>query len=163
MKEKSNEITAVPELLDALRLKGAIVTPDAMGCQKDIAANIIDKHAEYVLALKANHATVHEEVKAFFDDAVPANAIECAGHAQKQFMDFHQTLDKGHGRIETRRYWHTTDIDWFADKHLWKGLKSFGMLESIRKEKGKTTIERRYYLSSLPLDAQCFGQAVRQH
>lgn len=161
--EKSNEITAVPELLQALLLKGAIVTLDAMGCQKEIAANIIGKHADYVLALKGNHATVHEEVKAFFGDAVAPCAAECATHARKELMDFHQTIEKGHGRIEIRRYWHTIDIDWFDDKKLWKGLKSFGMVESIRKEKGKTTIERRYYLSSLPLGAQRFGHAVRAH
>ena len=161
--EKSNEITAVPELLDALLLKGAIVTLDAMGCQKNIAARIIGKQADYLLALKGNHETVHEEVKVFFHDAVAPCATEAATHARKQLMDFHQTIEKGHGRIETRRYWQSTDIDWFADKQLWKGLKSFGMVESIRKEKGKCAIERRYYLCSLPLDAKRFGQAVRGH
>jgi predicted transposase YbfD/YdcC len=161
--EKSNEITAVPELLHALKLKGAIVTLDAMGCQKDIAADIIGQDADYVLALKGNHATVHEEVKAFFDDAVLPCATHCADSADAKQMDFHQTIDKGHGRIETRRYWQSTDIAWFQDKQLWKDLKSFGMVESIRKKKGKSTIERRYYLSSLPLDARRFGQAVRGH
>lgn len=161
--EKSNEITAVPELIDALKLKGAIVTLDAMGCQKEIAANIIERHADYVLALKGNHATVHEEVKEFFADAVPPCAIHCAETAKAKHMDFHQTIDKGHGRIETRRYWHSTDISWFQDRAKWKGLKSFGMVESIRKEKGKSAIERRYYLSSLALDAPRLGQAVRGH
>jgi predicted transposase YbfD/YdcC len=161
--EKSNEITAVPELLRVLQLKGAIVTLDAMGCQKEIAAKIIDKQADYVLALKGNHATVHEEVRTFFEDAVPPCALECADTAHKDRMDFHQTIEKGHGRIETRRYWHCTDIDWFQDKALWKGIRSFGMVESIRKAKNKTTYERRYYLSSLPLNAERFGNAVRQH
>jgi predicted transposase YbfD/YdcC len=161
--EKSIEITAVPQLLHALKLTGAIVTLDAMGCQKDIAAHIIDRHADYVLALKGNHATVHEEVKVFFDAAVPSCATQCADTADAKQMDFHQSLDKGHGRIETRRYWQSTDIDWFQDKELWKGLKSFGMVESIRKQKGKSTIERRYYLSSLPLDIQRFARAVRGH
>lgn len=161
--EKSNEITAVPELLRVLKLQGAIVTLDAMGCQKEIAANIRDQHADYVLALKGNHANVHEEVKTFFDDAVAPCATQCAATADQNQMDFHQTLEKGHGRIETRRYWQTTDIDWFQDKKLWKGLRSFGMVESIRRIKGKNTIERRYYLSSLPLDAKRFAQAVRGH
>lgn len=161
--EKSNEITAVPELLHALKLKGAIVTLDAMGCQKDIAQNIIEQHANYVLALKGNHATVHDEVRTFFEDAVPPCATQCAHTADAKQMDFYQSIDKGHGRVETRRYWQSTNIDWFEDKALWKGLKSFGMVESIRKVKGKNTIERRYYLSSLSLDAQRFGQAVRQH
>jgi len=78
-------------------------------------------------------------------------------------MDFHQSIEKGHGRVETRRYWQSTDIDWFQDKGLWKGLKSFGMVESIRCAKGKNTLERRFYLSSLSLDAQCFARAVRGH
>ena len=161
--EKSNEITAVPELLRALKLKGAIVTLDAMGCQKEIAANIVGQHANYVLALKGNHANVHEEVRSFFEDAVPPCATECAQSADKDKMDFHQTIEKGHGRVETRRYWQSTDIGWFEDKGLWKGLKSIGMVESIRKVKGKSTIERRYYLNSLHLDARQFGRAVRGH
>ena len=161
--EKSNEITAVPELLDALHLKGCIVTLDAMGCQKDIASHIIDKEANYVLALKGNHATVHEEVAAFFTDAVPPCATQCADTAVQDKMDFFQTLEKGHGRIETRRYWHSTDLDWFEDKPLWKNLKSFGMVESLRTLKGKTSRERRYYLSSVPLNAQRFAKAVRGH
>jgi predicted transposase YbfD/YdcC len=161
--EKSNEITAVPELLRVLKLKGAIVTLDAMGCQKEIAANIVEQRADYVLALKGNHANVHEEVRVFFEDAVPPCATECAQSADADKMDFHQSIEKGHGRIETRRYWQSTDIDWFEDKSLWKGIKSFGMVESIRNTKGKSTIERRYYLSSLPLDAKRFGEAVRGH
>jgi len=161
--EKSNEITAVPELLRVLKLNGCIVTLDAMGCQKDIADNIIEQHADYILALKGNHATVHDEVKTFFEDAVRPCATQCAHSADTDKMDFHSTIEKGHGRIETRRYWQSTDIDWFEDKALWKGLRSFGMVESIRKLKGQSTIERRYYLSSLSLDAQRFGQAVRGH
>lgn len=161
--EKSNEITAVPELLRVLQLEGAIVTLDAMGCQKEIAAHIIARKAHYVLALKGNHATVHQEVKAFFDDAVPPCATQCTSTADRDNMDFHQTIEKGHGRIETRRYWQSADIAWFQDRRLWKELKTLGMVESIRKVKGKSTIERRYYLSSLPLDAQRFGLAVRSH
>lgn len=161
--EKSNEITAVPELLDALYLKGCIVTLDAMGCQKEIAAHIIEKQADYVLALKGNHATVHEEVTAFFTDAVLPCAIQCADTAVQDKMDFFQTSEKAHGRMETRRYWHSADIDWFEDKPLWKDLKSFGMVESLRKVKGKTSWERRYFLSSIPLNAQRFAKAVRGH
>lgn len=161
--EKSNEITAVPELLRVLLLKGCIVTVDAMGCQKDIAAQIIDQQADYVLALKGNHATVHDEVRTFFEDAVAPCATQCAQTAETQKMDFYQTVEKGHGRIETRRYWQSTDIDWFEDKDRWKGLKSFGMVESIRNVKGKKTIERRYYLTSLSKDAKHFAKAVRGH
>jgi predicted transposase YbfD/YdcC len=161
--DKSNEITAIPELLRVLELSGCIVTLDAMGCQKEIAARIVDKKADYVLALKGNHATVHEEVKEFFADAVLPCATSCASTVRPGTMDFFQTLEKDHGRIETRRYWQSTDIEWFEDRTLWKNLRSIGMVESIRCVKGKNTIERRYYLSSLPLDAQVFAKAVRGH
>ncbi len=161
--EKSNEITAVPELLDALTLKGCIVTLDAMGCQKNIAARIIDKRADYVLALKGNHATVHQEVKDFFTDAVLPCADQCNDTADHGKMDFFKTKETGHGRSETRRYYQSTHIDWFEDKPMWKELHSIGMVESLRKVKGNTSIERRYFLSSLPLDAQRFANAVRQH
>jgi len=161
--DKSNEITAIPELLSALEIKGAIVTIDAMGCQKEIAAQIADKKADYVLALKGNHATVHEEIKELFTDAVPPCATQCAPSVPPGTMDTFQTLEKDHGRIETRRYWQSTDIDWFEDKGLWKDLHSVGMVESIRRVKGHNSIERRYYLSSLPLGAQLFGRAVRGH
>lgn len=161
--DKSNEITAIPELLRALELTGCIVTIDAMGCQKEIAAQIADKKADYVLALKGNHATVHEEIKEFFTDAVPPCAIQAAQTAAPATMDSFKTLGKDHGRIETRRYWQSTDIEWFEDKKRWKQLRSVGMVESIRSVKGKNTIERRYYLSSLPLDARTFAMAVRGH
>lgn len=161
--DKSNEITAIPELLRVLLLKGCIVTIDAIGCQKDIAASITGQQADYVLALKGNQATVHDEVRDFFEDAVAPCATECADTADRAKMDFHQSIDKGHGRIETRRYWQSTDIGWFQDKGLWEGLTSFGMVESIRRVKGKNTIERRFYLSSLPLDAERFAKAVRGH
>ena len=157
--DKSNEITAIPELLRILDLQGCIVTLDAMGCQKEIAAQIVDKKADYVLALKGNHATVHEEIQEFFTDAVPPCATHIAHTVTPNTMGFFQTLEKDHGRIETRRYWHSSDIAWMQDKPLWKNLRSIGMVESIRCVKGKNTIERRYYLSSLPLDAQVYGSA----
>jgi predicted transposase YbfD/YdcC len=163
VKDKSNEITAIPELLQALHLKGCIVTIDAMGCQKKIAENIIDKHADYVLALKGNHETVHDEVREFFTDAVQPCATQCADTAVEGTMDFHETLDKNHGRVETRRYWQSTDLDWFEDKPLWKGLKSIGMVESIRTVKGKSSIERRFFLSSLPLNAEKLAESIRGH
>ena len=161
--DKSNEITAIPELLRALEVRGCIVTIDAMGCQKDIAAQIIDQKADYVLALKGNHATIHEEIQAFFADAVAPCATQAAPTVAPHTLDFFQTLDKDHGRIETRRYWQSADLKWLEDKKLWKGLRSLGMVESVRRLKGRTTIERRYFLSSLPLDAATFAKAVRGH
>ena len=161
--DKSNEITAIPELLDVLYLKGCIVTIDAMGCQKGIAARIADKGADYVLALKGNHATVHEEVALFFADAVAPCATSPADSVTPNTMAFHKTVDKNHGRLETRRYWQSTDIGWMQDKKLWKKLASFGMVESVRTVKGKSSIERRYHLTSMPLDVRAFANAVRAH
>lgn len=161
--DKSNEITAIPELLRVLELKGCIVTIDAMGCQKEIAAQIAAKQADYVLALKGNHANALKEIEEFFTDAVLPCATQPADTICPGTMDFFQTVEKDHGRIETRRYWHSTHIDWFQDKRLWRNLQSIGMVESIRRVKGKNSIERRYYLSSLTLNAKTFAKAVRGH
>lgn len=159
--EKSNEITAIPELLRLLDLKGCIVTIDAMGTQKNIAAEIVEAEADYVLALKGNHGNAHDEFKEFFDDAVPAGSDAKA--TRPEGMDFHETTDKGHGRIEIRRYWHTEDIDWFEDKKHWPGLRSVGMVESTRIIKGQASVERRIFLCSIGRNARRFGEAVRGH
>ena len=161
--DKSNEITAIPKLLDVLALQGCTVTIDAMGCQKEIAAQIVDKKADYVLALKGNHATIHAEIGEFFADAVPPCADTPAETVTPETMANSKTLEKNHGRIETRRYWQSSDIAWLQDKKLWKNLRTIGMVESIRRIKGKNSIERRYYLSSLPLDVKKFAKAVRGH
>ena len=160
--DKSNEITAIPELLRVLQLKGCIVTIDAMGCQKDIAAAIADKGADYVLALKGNQGIAHGEFQEYFDDAIPAEAKGPVAKAGAIF-DFCETRDKGHGRSEIRRYWQTIDIGWFHDLKRWKGLTSIGMVESQRTVKGKRAVERRYFLSSLPLNVAALAKAVRQH
>lgn len=165
--EKSNEITAVPELLRVLELSGCIVTVDAMGCQKKIAKEIIEADADYVLALKGNQETVHQEVKSFLDATLeerkasrPRGAV--VSRAARQMQEF-KTEEKDHGRIETRRYYQSEELDWFADRQKWEGLRSVGMVESIREANGQTTIERRYYLSSLKLDVETFARAVRGH
>ena len=152
---KSNEITAVPELLRALELSGCIVTLDAMGCQKNIAQEIKEADAEYVLALKGNHETVHEEVKSYLDDAITRGARELVRH---------ETVEKDHGRLEERRYWQSADLGWFADRAKWEGLQSVGVVEA-RRQVGEhpATVERRYYLSSLRLGAERFARAVRGH
>lgn len=162
--EKSNEITAVPELLRALELAGCIVTLDAMGCQKKIAKEIIESDADYVLALKGNHETVHEEVKSYLDDAIAQMKVTpSAISPHSSPLTFHQTVEKDHGRIETRRYWQSQTLDWFADLSKWEGLRSVGVVESVRNINGQITTERRYYLSSLPQDVFCFARAVRSH
>jgi predicted transposase YbfD/YdcC len=152
--EKSNEITAVPKLLRALDLAGCIVTLDAMGCQKRIAREIIEADANYVLALKGNQETVHDEVRSYLDDAM----IHAPGE-----LAYTQTIEKDHGRIETRRYWQSERLDWFADRKDWEGLHSIGVVESIRQTDEKIQTERRYFLSSLPLDVLRFSHAVRSH
>ena len=162
--EKSNEITAVPELLRALELAGCIVTLDAMGCQKKIAKEIIESDADYVLALKGNQETVHEEVQSYLDDAIAQlQFTPTARPPQPAPLAFHQTVEKDHGRIETRRYWQSQTLDWFADRSKWEGLRSCGVVESVRDLNGQVTTERRYYLSSLPLDILGFARAVRSH
>jgi len=154
VKNKSNEITAVPELLRALELAGCIVTADALHCQKDIAKEIIEADADYVLALKGNQGTAFAEIKTFLDDAIERQAAN---------LMFHETTDKGHGRVEVRRYWQTEQIQWFADREAWEGLRSVGVVEAWRTVHGKESVERRYYLSSLTAEAKRFGRAVRGH
>lgn len=165
--DKSNEITAVPELLRVLELAGCIVTVDAMGCQKKIAKEVIEADADYVLALKGNQETVHAEVKSFLDAALeekqkkrPKGAVMPRAAANLQQL---QTVEKDHGRLETRRYYQSAELDWFADSAKWEGLRSVGMVEAVREVDGKTTTERRYYLSSLSLDVATFARAVRGH
>jgi predicted transposase YbfD/YdcC len=153
--DKSNEITAVPELLRALELAGCIVTLDALHCQKSTAREIHEADADYVLALKGNQGTAHGEVRAFLDDAI----LRAAPHLVKM-----ETVEKGHGRIEIRRYWQSGDIGWFADRSEWEALRSVGVVETVREVAGSApSTERRYYLSSLPPDIGRFARAVRGH
>jgi predicted transposase YbfD/YdcC len=154
VKNKSNEITAVPELLRALQLAGCIVTADALHCQKNIAREIKEADAEYVLALKGNQGTAFAEVKAFLDDAIQRNEAHLVTLT---------TTDKEHGRLEVRRYWQTEKLEWFADRNAWEGLRSMGVVEARRTVNGKESVERRYYLSSLKNDAAQFAKAVRGH
>ena len=165
--DKSNEITALPQLLRVLELSGCIVTLDAMGCQKKIAREIVESDADYVLALKGNQETVHQEVKDFLDATVaeqqkPRPRGAKLSEAAAGLATF-ETVEKDHGRLETRRYYQSTELAWFADLQEWEGLKSVGMVESIREVDGKATLERRYYLSSLPLNVELFARAVRGH
>jgi predicted transposase YbfD/YdcC len=163
--DKSNEITAVPELLRVLELSGCIVTIDAMGCQKKIAKEIIEADADFVLALKGNQETVHQEVKSFLDQLVAEKAAGGRAKLSKAAAALAgwETVEKDHGRIETRRYYQSTELDWFADRSKWEGLRSVGMVEAIRELNGVRSVERRYYLSSLALDVELFARAVRAH
>jgi len=155
--EKSNEITAIPRLLELLDLSGCIVTIDAMGCQKKIAKAIIDGGGDYLLSLKGNQATMAEEVEGFLDWA-ESHKFQDVPHS------YFETVDGDHGRIETRRCWCTSDVEWFEQRSEWKGLSSFGMVEAERMVGEKTSTERRYFISSLDgRDAEQFAWAVRGH
>ena len=126
VRDKSNEITVVPELLRALELAGCIVTADAMHCQKNIAKEIIEADADYVLALKGNQGTAFTEIKSFLDEAVRRadKGLACM-----------ETVEKGHGRVETRRYWQTEEIIWYADRDQWEGCKAWAWWKAC----GRTT------------------------
>ena len=154
--EKSNEITAIPALLDLLTLDGAIVTIDAMGCQTAIAEKIVSKNADYVLALKGNQSTLYDDVKTFLDAETnkPLDTSAC---------DFSEDTDCGHGRIEIRRAWVSDQIDWLESKDAWSGLQSVCMIESERILGEKRTTERRYYISTMPAVASSLLTIIRSH
>ncbi len=155
----SNEITAIPALLKVLALKGCTVTIDAIGTQKEIAAEIQEQEADYVLALKDNQGLLYEGVAESFQDGQQTNFKDIA-------HDYWESIDKGHGRIETRRYWTIFDPDYikyFDPAGVWQDLKSVGVVEAERIIKGEISRERRYYISSLSGDAQELGRAVRSH
>jgi len=155
--EKSNEITAIPELLKILNLEGCIVTIDAMGCQTEIVEEIIERGADYVISLKGNQGNLHTEIKDYLDWA------ERIGFKEISY-DYCETLEKDHGRIEERRCWVTEEIGWLEQKEEWKNLKSVVLVEAIREVIGKEkTVERRYFISSLEANAEQSLRAVRGH
>jgi predicted transposase YbfD/YdcC len=145
--EKSNEITAIPKLLKILEIAGAIVTIDAMGCQKEIARTIRSRKADYVLALKANHEKLFEQVVDFWDGA-------CSRGMKGPDITYHREWSQGHGRTEARRCWATSDLDWLVGREEWEDLRSVVFVESERFLGDSLSVETRYYLSSLPNDAE---------
>ena len=148
---KSNEITAVPKLLEMLSLKGTIVTTDALNCQRAIARQIVDQGGDYVLALKGNQGTLHDDVTTYLDDPA-SEAITAA-----------PVVDADHGRIETRTATVSTNIAWLQDEHHWPGLAAIGKLVRVRETVAKTTTETAYYLLSTALSSERFNEVVRQH
>jgi predicted transposase YbfD/YdcC len=154
--EKSNEITAIPELLRLVDIKGAIITIDAMGTQKAIAAQIVASGADYVLALKGNQETLHQEVIDYIDEQSKDGFVECKARS-------HVTKEKGHGREEIRSYTQMPVPESLAQLQLWKGLKTVGVVTNVSVRDGKETVETRYYISSLPLLVKQFAHAVRSH
>ena len=148
---KSNEITAVPKLLEMLMLKGAIVTADALNCQRAIAQQIVDQGGDYALALKGNQETLHRDVVLFLDD--PASKTRKAA----------PVIDADHGRIETRTATVSMDVAFLVETHRWPGLRAVGKVERIRESDGKTSRETAYYLLSAPLSPERLNEVARAH
>jgi predicted transposase YbfD/YdcC len=149
--DKSNEITAIPELIKTLALEGAIVTIDAMGCQKKITQTIIEEKADYVIQVKDNQQSLHQDIALWFQD--PENGS----------FDTFETIDGEHGRIETRRYFTATDIDWLPGKHQWAGIATICMATRQRDVNGKISTESAYFISSLKPHAPTIAKAIRDH
>lgn len=153
---KSNEITAIPELLEKIRIKGQVVTIDAMGTQTAIAEKIRLKRGDYVLALKENQRTLHEDVSLYLNDAEIKEELRKKGKYKK-------TIEKAHSQLEIREYYQTKEIGWLPQKKDWKGIKSIGMEEKTIRKDGQEKKEFRYYISSLNEDIELFSRAVRGH
>jgi predicted transposase YbfD/YdcC len=150
--EKSNEITAIPELLDALNIKGNIVTIDAIGTQTEIVKKIRKRQADYVLALKKNQHSLFDDVKLYFEDTGHLAGCACT-----------QTIEKARSGIEKREYWQTEDIAWLPQRKHWTGLKSIAMTRNTITKNGVQTMETRYFISSLPLSINEIARAIRSH
>lgn len=156
VEEKSNEITAIPELLEKIQIKGQIITIDAMGTQTRIAEKIRSKRADYVLAVKRNQGSLYEEVKEYFGDKEFREKI-------KLERNYKKTIEKARNQIETREYYQTEEIKWLGQRKEWKGLKSIGMEKKTIEREGKKKEEYRYFISSLGNDIETLSRAVRGH
>ena len=148
--DKSNEITALPKLLEMLTLRGKVVTADAMHCQRQVAQQVIEQGGDYALALKGNQATLRDDVQLFLDD--PSTPL---------VQDVQ--ISKGHGRIETRIASVSSDVDWLQETHHWPGLSAVGKVTAIRRQDGDESEQSRYYLLSEACTAERFNYIVRGH
>jgi len=156
VKTKSNEITAIPEILKLIDVKGCIVTIDAMGCQEKIVKQIAEAKGDYVISLKGNQGTTKEDVEDFYQDSLKLGFEDIK-------YDYYETLEKSHGRIETKKYYITEDLSLIPTKEKWSNLKSIGMVHSIIERNGKTSEEFRYHICSISADAKEYAYAVRGH
>ena len=155
--DKSNEITAIPELLSLLEIKGCLVTIDAMGCQRDIAQKIVDAGGDYLLAVKGNQETLAEDVEQEFKHA------QADGFAHMDHL-YRETIEKGHGRIEKRQYWYTHDVEGLGTLERWPKLAGMVMCRATRTDQGQTTVEDRYFITSAAHDDVAkIADAVRAH
>lgn len=155
--DKSNEITAIPRLLELLDVSGAIVTIDAMGTQKEIAARIIRKNADYVLSVKQNQQTMYEDIELYFEDGIKTTFKDTEKHA------YYRTAEKGHGRIEIREYYLVNDIEWASWKKGWSHLGGIGMVKRTVTKGQETTSQKAYFITSLKDNVHSFAEAVRAH
>ena len=153
---KSNEITAIPELLDLLTLKGAIITIDAMGCQRNIAAKIISKQADYILALKGNQGALRKDTELYMKEQDAVDFTDTT-------VTYHETVEKSHGRIETRKVTVCSDIEWLKARHNWPGLESIVMVQYSAILQDKTRSEARFYIPSMTCGAEAHAKAIRDH
>ena len=153
---KSNEIVAIPKLLDLLSIEGAIITIDAMGCQREIAQNITDKKADYVLALKGNQGSLRDDVELFVAEQKAKGFVDTV-------ISQDETTDGDHGRIETRKVTVLQDVDWLQERHKWPSLKGVVVVESMRETGNKVETETRFYITSLILAAAMIGPIIRSH
>ncbi len=156
MADKSNEIVAIPALLDMMAIEGAIVTIDAMGCQRGIAKKIVDKKADYVLSLKGNQGSLRDDVELFATEQ-KANGFKDTNVSR------YETVDGDHGRIETRTYTVIHDVAWLQERHDWPGLKGVVVVESTREIGDKIERETRFYITSLVWLAHQIGPVIRSH
>lgn len=156
VENKSNEITAIPVLIQGVDIQGAIITSDAMGCQKEIAEQICEQGADYVLALKGNAGLIHDEVLNYFEQAeqVKYEGVECTTYEEKE---------TGHGRSVSRAVRCVSDLEWLPQTEDWKKLTGIVEVISTRTEKGKTSVERRYYITSLDMTAEKLAKIIRCH
>jgi predicted transposase YbfD/YdcC len=154
--EKSNEIIAIPKLLDMLAIEGAILTIDAMGCQRDIAQRVIDKKADYVLALKGNQGSLRDDAELFVTEQKASGFVDTE-------ISRDTTVDGDHGRIETRTTTVIHDVEWLQQRHSWPGLKGLVIVESCREISGKIERETRYYITSMSITAVHLGHVIRSH
>ena len=154
--QKSNEITAIPQLVKILDLSGCVVTIDARGTPSDIAAAIVEEDADYVLALKDNQPTLAEDVREYFEGVEQQQKTS-------ETIDYHRSVETDHGRVETRECWSSEDIGWLEGKARWQGLKSISMSRTKRSMGESESEETRYFISTLPADARAVAGAVRAH
>lgn len=156
VRDKSNEITAIPEILKMIDVEDCIITIDAMGCQTKIVKEIVKNKADYVISLKGNQGATKEEVEDFFKGCIEL------GFGDIKY-DYYETLEKSHGRIERRKYYVTEDLEYIETKQKWTNLRSIGMTHSIVEKNGKITEEKRYHIASIEADAKEYAAAVRGH